>query len=51
MKVKCISEIAYFTKDKVYDVVDIDNDGDIWVEDDQGDAFFMFPDECEVVEE
>lgn len=49
MKAKCIVDIECFTLNKVYDVVEIDADGDIWVEaDDDGDRFFMFADECEV---
>lgn len=49
MKAKCIADIACFTLNKVYNVVEIDEDGDIWVKaDDDGDRSFMFADECEV---
>lgn len=51
MKVKCILDIPDFTVDKFYDVVKVDDDGDIWVIDDEGVLFFMFPDECVFVTE
>lgn len=51
MKAKCIVDIEYFTLGKVYDVVEIDADGDVWTVDDRGYPFFMFADECEVVSE
>lgn len=52
MKVKCTSKDAsYFTFDQVYDVSHVDSDGDYWTTDDEGDSMFLFPDECEVVEE
>lgn len=51
MKAKCIVEgIGDFTFGRVYDVDHIDHDGDVWVLDDNGDFFFMYPDECEVFE-
>lgn len=51
MKVKCIGEVAYFTAGMIYDVDHIDDEGDIWVIDDMGDLFFLYPNECEVIEE
>lgn len=48
--VRCIVDSEDFTKGKIYDVSYIDNDGDIWVkQDDTGHEFFMFPDECEFI--
>lgn len=49
MKAKCIVDIDYFTLGKFYDVVEIDEDGDVWTFDDRGYPFFMFPEECEVI--
>lgn len=50
MKVKCTSDIDFFTNGKIYEVYKIDNDGDIWVkQDDTGHQFFMHPRECEFV--
>lgn len=49
-QVRCIENIRYFTKDRIYQVNWIDADGDIWVQDDDGDEMFMYPDECEEVE-
>lgn len=50
MRVKCIGQAPYFTFDKIYEVDHIDDDGDVWVKDDQGDSMFLYPYECEVVE-
>lgn len=48
----CTQDIAYFTKGKHYEVTLIDKDGDVWVKsDDQGDPMFMYPKECEVVDD
>lgn len=52
MKAKCIIDVPFFTVGKVYDVNYIDDDGDVWVvQDDCGDEMFFFPDECELIEE
>lgn len=52
MKVKCISEEdPSFTLGRLYDVLSIDSEGDIWVFDDGGYEYFFYPEECEVVEE
>lgn len=53
MIVKCTNiEIGhdFLTIGKLYEVIKIDTDGDIWIIDDTGDAYFMYPRECEVVE-
>lgn len=50
-QVKCIADIPYFTKGKLYEFSFIDKDGDIWIkEDDDGHDFFFYPDECEVID-
>lgn len=52
-KVKCVRiELgsSCLTVGKVYDVIAVDEDGDIWIIGDVGDEFFMYPRECEVVE-
>lgn len=51
MKAKCIGNVPYFTNGKLYDVDHIDDDGDIWVIDDVGDLFFLYPNECELIKE
>jgi hypothetical protein len=51
MKAKCIGDVSYFTEGKVYDVDHIDKDGDVWAIDDMGDLFFLYPYECELIEE
>ena len=51
MKAKCIVNYdADLTYEKVYDVIRIDEDGDVWIIDDSGDEYFMYPSECEVFE-
>lgn len=52
MQVKCTNiEIGedYLTVGKVYDVIEIDESGDIWIIDDIGTKYFMYPRECEFV--
>lgn len=51
MRVICTVDTQYFTIGKVYDVTRVDHDGDFWTVDDMGDMMFLFPDECEVVNE
>ena len=52
-KVRCVTtdDTDLLTIGKVYDVLKIDADGDIWIEADNGNEFFMFPCECEFVTE
>jgi hypothetical protein len=50
-KARCIAiEVGQsdLTIGKVYDVIDIDPEGDVWIIGDCGDRFFMYPSECEV---
>lgn len=50
--VKCTNiEIgeAYLTVGKLYEVTGVDGCGDIWIIDDTGTSYFLYPSECEVV--
>lgn len=53
VKVKYIGHgDPFLTRGKVYDVLDFDERcGDVDIIDDDGDKYFMFPEEYEVVEE
>lgn len=51
MRVKVTDpEAIHFTVGKVYDVIRVDHEGDIWVTDDDGHEFFLYPDECVYVD-
>lgn len=48
-KVRCILDTPYFTKGKEYYVIKVDENGDVWTIDDDGDRLYMYPEECEEV--
>lgn len=38
----CTDDISYFTKGEYYEVIEVDNDGDVHAIDDEGDRFHMY---------
>lgn len=51
MRVKCTdAELNCVTVGKIYHVGWVDDDGDFWIIDDNGEEFLMFSYECEVME-